>query len=134
MTKDNPSFFTDRQLSILKFRSRGLTQKAVARRLDTSRANISILEKRAYEKVRRAKKTLDIFNKMKMAVKVTISPQTPVRDIPRLVFKEADKTNIKMRVNNPRILEEVTFKASDKMIVTNPITITILPDGSIDVE
>ncbi|MFX0204303.1 MAG: Tfx family DNA-binding protein [Candidatus Hodarchaeota archaeon] len=134
MKKDDQTFFTDRQLEVLKLRRQGLVQREVARRLDTSRANVSILEKHAYEKVRRAKATLDLFNKMNMAVQVIISPKTKVRDIPRLIFKKADEANIKMRINNPSVLGEVTFKASDKMIVVSPITVTILPDGTIAVE
>ena len=132
--KESHSFFTERQLEVLTLRSHGLVQREIARRLSTTRANISILEKRAYEKVKRAKATLDLFNNLNVAVQVSIPPKTRVRDIPRLVFKQANAANIKMKLNNPRILEEVIFRASDKMVVTNPLLITILPDGTLDID
>ena len=45
------SFLTEQQIRILQLRAKGLKQSEIAELLGTSRANVSILEHRALEKI-----------------------------------------------------------------------------------
>jgi transcriptional regulator with XRE-family HTH domain len=56
------SFLTKRQLAVLRLRQAGLTQEEIARRIKTTRANISLIEKRARENVERSKETIREWN------------------------------------------------------------------------
>jgi Tfx family DNA-binding protein len=40
------SFLTKRQVMVLRLRQSGLTQEEIARRIKTTRANVSLIEKR----------------------------------------------------------------------------------------
>ena len=46
---------TKKQIEILKLRSNGYSQADIAKKLGTSRANISAIEKSAWENVKRAR-------------------------------------------------------------------------------
>jgi Tfx family DNA-binding protein len=128
---------TERQIEVLKLRSQGLTQEEVAKRLKTTRENISILEKRAYQNIKLARETLAALKNFGVAVTVTVKPGTHLVDIPRIILDKADEANIKVRANFTRIYDEIRFRASDKVKrsrVTRQITVKILPNGDFTVE
>jgi Tfx family DNA-binding protein len=128
---------TERQLEVLKLRAQGLTQEEVAKRLNTTRENVSILEKRAYQNIKLARETLTALKSFGIAVSVIIKPGTHLVDVPRIVLNKADEANIKVKANFTRIYDEIRFKASDKVKrtrVIRPITVKILPNGDFTVE
>lgn len=131
------SFLTDRQIEVLKLRKQGLTQEEVARRLKTTRENVSLLEKRAYENIRRAKATIDFLDELKLSVQVMVPPGTLLRDVHRVVLAKADEVNIHMKVDCVDIVEKVKNKARGKIkrgYIVQPVAVTIIPDGTISVE
>jgi len=99
-------FLTPRQLEILKLRQAGKTQREIARLLGTSRENISIAEKRARENIRKAKKTLEEYERI-TAIEIDISGIKDIVKLPKLIYKEADKLNIKVSHSATDILELV---------------------------
>lgn len=107
MSRSSGTFLSDRQIEILKLRRQGLSQKQTAELLKTTRENINILERRAYRNIKRAIDTLDILNRLGIAVQVNIQPETNVLDVPRIVLDKADGANIKMRWSCIDILEEI---------------------------
>jgi HTH-type transcriptional regulator, fmd operon transcriptional regulator len=128
---------TERQLEILKLRGQGLTQGEIAKEFGTTRENISIIENRAQQNIKKAKKTLDDLKTYGVSVYVTIGPGTHMVDIPRIVLNKADDANIKIRTNFVKMFEEIKFKARDKVNktrVSKPIIIMIMPDGDLEVE
>ena len=128
---------TERQLEILKMRGQGLTQAEIAERFGTTRENISIIENRAHQNVRKAKKTLEDLKNLGISISVTIESGTHLVDIPRIILNKADETNIKVRTNFIKIFEDIKFKAADKVRrtrVVKPIIITMMPDGTLEVE
>ncbi len=134
MAKDLKPFLTDRQVEILRLRKQGLTQEEVATLLKTTRENVSILEKRVYENIKRAKATLDLLDELKMSVQVIIPPKTLLRDVHKIVLAKADEMNIHMMADCVDILEEVKNRAKGKLkhgYVIKPLTVTIVPDGTI---
>ncbi|MBR5142732.1 MAG: Tfx family DNA-binding protein, partial [Methanocorpusculum sp.] len=55
------SLLTDRQKLVLQYRRAGKTQQEVADILQTSRSNISTIEKAAHENIRMAKEALEFL-------------------------------------------------------------------------
>ena len=130
-------FLTDRQVEVLKLRKQGLKQQEVARRLKTTRENVSLLEKRAYENIRRAKATIDFLDELKISVQVIVPSGTPLRDVHRVVLAKADEMNIRMKVDCVDILQKVKNKARSKIkrgYIIKPLAVTIIPDGTISVK
>jgi len=130
-------FLTGRQVEVLKLRKQGLTQEEVARRLKTTRENVSILEKRAYENISRAKATIDFLDELEISVQVMVPPGTPLRDVHRVVLAKADEMGIHMKVDCVDILEKVKNKAQGKIkrgYIIESLTVTIIPDGTISVK
>ncbi|MFN3621851.1 MAG: Tfx family DNA-binding protein [Nitrososphaerales archaeon] len=128
---------TERQIEVLKLRAQGLTQEEVAKKLQTSRENVTILEKRAYQNIKIAKETLAALKTFGVSTTVVIKPGTHLVDVPRIILDKADEANIKVRANFTRIFDEIRFKASDKVKrsrVTRQITVKILPNGDFTVE
>lgn len=128
---------TDRQVEVLKLRKQGLTQQEVAKCLKTTRENVSLLEKRAYENIRRAKATIDFLDELEISVQVIVPPGTPLRGVHKIVLAKADEMNIHMKVDCVDILEIVKNKARSKMkrgYTIKPVVVTIIPDGMISVK
>jgi Tfx family DNA-binding protein len=137
MAEKKVGLLTERQIEVLKLRAQGLTQEEVAKRLNTTRENVSILEKRAYHNIKLARETLAALKSFGVAVSVVIKPGTHLVDVPRIILNKADEANIKVKANFTRIYDEIRFRAGDKVKrtrVIRPITVKILPNGDFTVE
>ncbi|NHV97304.1 MAG: Tfx family DNA-binding protein [Thaumarchaeota archaeon] len=137
MAAKKVGLLTERQIEVLKLRAQGLTQEEVAKRLNTTRENVSILEKRAYQNIKLARETLAALKSFGVAVSVVIKPGTHLVDVPRIILNKADEANIKVKANFTRIYDEIRFRAGDKVKrtrVIRPITVKILPNGDFTVE
>ena len=94
------SFLTKRQKWVLELRLKGYTQEKIADILQTSRANVSILEKRAYQNIKKAQNTLKEWEQLQAIVSIQIDENTDIMDIPGIIFNEADKAGIKVTENS----------------------------------
>lgn len=108
------SFLTPKQLGVLKLRSEGYTQEEIARKLRTTRENVTITEKRAKENVERARATIDAFE-MLDPVEMRIEAGSEVFEIPRAIFKEADKYGIKVLYNTTSLVGIMRRKLGGKI-------------------
>jgi len=136
MKRRKYGLLTELQYKVLKLRLQGLTQSEIAKILGTTRENVSILEKRAWENIELARITLNIYKELIAKGKVVINPNTHLVDVPRLVINEADKVNVKLKANFTRIYDEIRFKARECIKgtrVIKPITILIFSDGDVEV-
>lgn len=114
-----------------------MTQAEVAKRLKTSRENVTMLEKRAWLNIDKARATLTLLRTYGLSVKVTIKRGTHLVDIPRIMINQADKADMKLRANFTRIYEDIRFKARRSIEgarIIEPFTIWIMPDGDFAVE
>ncbi|WP_421077376.1 Tfx family DNA-binding protein [Methanothermococcus sp. Ax23] len=128
------SFLTDTQIKVLKLRKKGLTQEEIATMMNTSRANISMIEKRAKENVEKARNTLRIYNDIMAPVKLVVKEGVDVFDIPKMVFKTSDENDIHVNYSSLEILDLIHKNAKDnidKRIVKKPFIINILEDGEL---
>jgi Tfx family DNA-binding protein len=135
--RKNTNLLTDRQIQVLKLRSRGITQARVARQLKTTRENVSILESRARRNIKRAKATIEILEDLGMAIRITIKPDTPVLEMSKLILKKADDENVRLQLDCIDLLEKIKMKAKNKIKakkVVSPISVVLLPYGDLLVE
>lgn len=109
------TFLTEAQRRVLELRSRGLTQAEIARMFKTSRANISILEKRARDNIDRAKRTLDFVKHLRAPVVVRVRPGEDLLGLPKRILRAADAAGLKLTKSYVDLLTEIREKARDKL-------------------
>ncbi len=126
-------FLTPRQMEVLKLRAQGYSQEEIAKLLGTSRENITIIEKRAREKVEKARVTIKVFESLK-PIEVTIPSSLNLFSAPQVIFQAADRHGIKVRYNSTTVVGILRRKAGDKIVgnsIVEPIKIKILRSGEI---
>ncbi|ALM76197.1 Tfx family DNA-binding protein [Thermococcus barophilus] len=98
------SFLTEQQIRILQLRAKGLKQSEIAELLGTSRANVSILEHRALEKIEKARNTLLIWEQINSKISVEVKKGEDIFTIPDKLFKKADELKIKVPYSTAEII------------------------------
>ncbi len=109
------TFLTDAQRRVLELRAQGYSQAQIARMLRTTRANISILEKRAREKIERARRTVEFAKKLESRAVVEVRPGEDLLGIPKRVLRAADSAGIKLGKSYVDLLAEIKEKAGRKV-------------------
>jgi Tfx family DNA-binding protein len=130
------SFLTKRQLAVLRLRQAGLTQEEIAKRIKTTRANISLIEKRARENVERSKETIREWNSVISPVRISVKKGTDVMTIPEIVFAEADKASIHVKCDSIGLITLVKKEKGNVItnrIVDEPFEIDIANSGDVAV-
>jgi len=130
------SFLTDMQIKVLKLRKKGLTQEEIAKMFGTSRANISMIEKRARENIKKAYNTIKIYNQIMAPLSIEIEEGIDVLKIPDIVFEKADNEGIKVKYNTLELIEFIKEHASEfieKRTVKKKFKIYVLENGELDV-
>jgi len=130
------SFLTKRQLAVLRLRQAGLTQEEIARRIKTTRANISLIEKRARENVERSRETIREYNSVISPVRIAIKKGTDVMTVPEVVFAEADKASIHVKCDSIGLITLIKKEKGGSItnrIVTEPFEIDIANSGEVAV-
>jgi len=98
------SFLTDQQVRVLQLRAKGLKQSEIAEILGTSRANVSILEHRALEKIEKAKNTLLIWEQITAKVSVSVRKGEDIFTVPEKLFDRADKAGVKVPYSTAEVI------------------------------
>lgn len=98
------SFLTEQQIKVLRLRAKGLKQSEIAEILGTSRANVSILERRAMEKIEKAKNTLLLWEQINSKISVEIRSGEDIFTVPEKLFKKADELGIKVPYSTAEII------------------------------
>lgn len=132
----NKSFLTKRQILVLRMRQAGLTQEEIARRIKTTRANISLIEKRARENIDRSMETIKEWNSIISPVKITVKAGTDVMKIPDMVFAEADKASIHVKTDSLDLITRVKKEkgnAISNRIVTKDFEVDITDNGEVTI-
>ena len=105
------SFLTERQLKVLQLRLQGRSQQEVADLLGTTRSNISILEKRAHQNIRRAERTLQQWMMVRAPISLKAKSGTDVFDLPKMIFEAADERSIRLPVTSLDVIVQLRRKA-----------------------
>ncbi|MDH7597394.1 MAG: Tfx family DNA-binding protein [Methanothrix sp.] len=130
-------FLTERQIQVLRLRRRGMSQEEVAALLGTTRANVSILEKRAMQNIDRALETLKQWKTIQAPVAVRIPEGTDLFSLPGIIFREADGRGLKLPVNSIDILaglKEIAPHLTRRRLIERSFDIYVTEDGEIYVE
>ncbi|MBW9221658.1 Tfx family DNA-binding protein [Methanothermococcus sp. SCGC AD-155-C09] len=128
------SFLTNTQIKVLKLRKKGLTQEEIAKLMNTSRANICMIERRARENIEKAKNTLKIYKNIISPIKLVVDKNTDVFQIPKLIYETSNKHNIHINYNSLELIDMIHNNMKnhiEKRIVKKPFVINILEDGNI---
>ncbi len=113
---------------VLRLRQSGLTQEDIARRIKTTRANVSLIEKRARENIDRSRETLKEWESIVSPVRVAVKKGTDVIKVPELVFAEADKQGIHVKSNSLDLITRI--KKEKGSVISNR---TLDEDMEIDI-
>ncbi|MDI6654898.1 MAG: Tfx family DNA-binding protein [Candidatus Hydrothermarchaeota archaeon] len=128
------SFLTSKQLEVLKLRTQGYTQEEIAKKLGSTRENITITERRAKDNVERARATIEAFEMLE-PVEMHVESGMDVFEIPRMIFKEADRHGIKILYNTTSLVGIIRRKLGEKIIgnkVYEAFTVLILRSGKVN--
>ncbi|ASJ15068.1 Tfx family DNA-binding protein [Thermococcus radiotolerans] len=100
----NRSFLTEQQIRILRLRAKGLKQSEIAEMLGTSRANISILERRALEKIEKARNTILIWEQINSKISVDVKKGEDIFNVPERLFRKADELKVKVPYSTAEVI------------------------------
>lgn len=109
------TFLTETQKKILKLREKGLSQSEVAEKLDSSRANICSIEKRAKRNIDRAKKTVELAERIRAPISIEIKAGEDVLDSAKTLFSKADEAGIHVGLDTPELISRIEEKAKEKL-------------------
>jgi len=98
------SILTEQQIKILRLRAKGLKQSEIADLLGTSRANISILERRAMDKIEKARNTLVIWEQINSRISVDVKAGEDIFNVPEKLFKKADRFGVKVPYSTAEVV------------------------------
>ncbi len=98
------SFLTEHQIKILRLRAKGLKQSEIAEMLGTSRANVSILERRALEKIEKARNTLLLWEQINSKISLDVKAGEDIFTVPERLFRKADGLGIKVPYSTAEII------------------------------
>ncbi len=125
---------TPRQWQILQLRAAGLTQTQVAKRLHTTRENVSIIEHRAHENVLAARATLMAVEHLSESKELVIPSGTSIFEATSMILRRADVLRIKVNMNADTILAVLRSRRRGRIRghhLVAPIRVTIDDDGSL---
>jgi len=128
------SFLTERQKWVLELRLKGYTQEKIAAILNTSRVNVSILEKRANQNIKKAEITLKEWKQLQSPVSIQIEKDIDIMDMPWIIFKEADKAGIKVKMNSldiMNLIQQTIPNVIQHRRIARPVAVYISRKGEV---
>jgi Tfx family DNA-binding protein len=131
------TILTPRQWRVLQLRATGLTQMQVAKRLRTSRENISIIEHRANDNVRAAKATLAALEQLAESRELIVPSGTSIFEAVSMTLLRADVLRIKLRISADSILAAIRSKCKGRVRghhLTAAVRIRISEDGAVTIK
>jgi len=136
LTKFKPpsTLLSQRQWQVVRLRATGLTQLQVAKRLHTSRENISIIEHRAYENVKAAKATLETLEQITDSRELIIPSGTSIFEATSTILRKGDMLRTKLKINADSILAMLRTQCKHKIRghhLTSAIRVEVAENGSV---
>ena len=113
------------------------TQEEIADKLGTTRQNISLIERRAHNNIKKAEQTLMAYRQLQTIAKVDLKIGTHLVDVPRRLIDAADRVGVKIGVDFALVYKMIHDKASSSVSGTKiiePVVINILRNGEVDLD
>ncbi len=130
------TFFTERQVEVLKLRAKGLSLDEIARILGVSKADVSSILKNIERIVSSARETLKLYAELVGEIVLEIDRGRHVVDAIGEILRFADFHGIKLRTSSAELLLELIARypmcvdMSTKMLVCD-IAVTIKLSGDV---
>lgn len=109
------TLLTQRQWEVIRYRAQGLTQAELAKKLNTSRENVSEIEHRAGLKIRAAKATLAALEDLDATGEMVIPSGTYVFEAVSMIIRRADVLEIKVQGSADDILAQIRSRCRTKI-------------------
>ena len=106
---------TARQWEVIRYRSQGYTQNDVAKKLETTRENVSIIEHRALRKITTAKATLAALQHMDATNLILIPSGTSIYEATEMIILRADILGVKLRSTCDGMVAALRSKCKGKI-------------------
>jgi HTH-type transcriptional regulator, fmd operon transcriptional regulator len=133
---EKDTLLTGRQIEVLKLKRKGLSQADIARKLKTTRGNISTIETTAVKNIAKAEKTLKLFRALDAPVWMTVPAGTDLYEIPQMIFKEADRKKIKIGMDSATVIIRLKGDAPDRIshrITSGDINVSVDENGNVTI-
>jgi Tfx family DNA-binding protein len=130
----NNSFLTERQREIMRMRRNNMKKSEIAKILNITRQDVTILEKRAMINIEKAFNTIQMAYEEGLSVRVAIGKDTQILDAIKEILEAGNRKNIKIRSSIPEIftLLKICHGTNIKNgIIQEGTEISILPDGKL---
>jgi len=137
MVKIEDTHLTKRQIQVLELRLQGMGVSAIAKKLRTSKSNISRLLKTAEQNVKKSKNTMRLLETLDWPVKINIRKGSNVYEVAEKLFELADKKRIKIARNYAEIVrlisESLGRKNIRRRVALRDLTVMVSADGEIEI-
>lgn len=128
------TFLTDRQAEILTLRHEGLTQREIADQLETTIPNISAIERAARDNIDRARRTVDLAERIETDVWIEQAAGAHLRDIVDAIYEAGDEAGVKVTFSDPELAAYLHVELRDRLEgrrLTASVDIGITADGGV---
>lgn len=128
------TFLTERQAEILELRREGLTQREIADRFETTVPNISAIERAARDNVDRARRTVELAERIETDVWIEREAGAHLRDVVEGIYAAGDQAGVKITFSDPELAAYLHVDLSDRLEgrrLTDRVEIGITPDGGV---
>ena len=133
---EKDTLLTERQIEVLKLKRKGLSQADIARKLKTTRGNISTVENTALKNIEKAERTLKMYRALEAPVWLTVPAGTDLYEIPQMIFKEADRKKIKISMDSATVIIRLKADAPDRIthrVTSGDINISVDASGNVTI-
>ena len=125
---------TSRQWEVIRYRAGGLTQAQVAKKLNTTRENVTEIEHRARLKINAARATLAALQELDATREVLIPSGTSIFEAVSMIILRADVLGIRLLSSADGVLAAIRSKWGSKITgyrFTSLAKVEIAADGSL---
>ena len=125
---------TARQWEVVRYRASGMTQATIAKKLNTTRVNVSEIEHRARLNINAAKATIAALQEIHAAGEVLVPTDTSIFEVVSMIILRADILGVKLQGTADDVLATIRARWKAKIKghrLTAATKVEIKPDGSL---
>jgi Tfx family DNA-binding protein len=133
---EKDTLLTGRQIEVLKLKRKGFSQADIARKLKTTRGNISTIETTALKNIAKAEKTIKLYRALEAPVWMTVPSGTDLYEIPQMIFKEADRKKIKIGMDSATVIIRLKTDAPDRIahrVTSGDVNVSVDEQGNVTI-
>jgi len=128
------TFLTPRQIEVMRLRAMGLTQEEVAKRMGTTKQNVSNLERKAKHTIERARRTLKLARMLVAPVWLEACVGDDLEQLVHEVYTRCDEEGIHIVHDKLELLSLIRREAGERVkhrLVLSSFEIAITREGEV---